>query len=103
VKIVEQDLERAVLKAGLSREQAQLIWQQLQNRSEVEGRFEPAHVGYYFGALLVIGAMGWFMTNGWDAFTGWQLSQSRLAMLQCLPWWDASFGLSRCFESPLAC
>lgn len=31
-------------------------------------------MGYYFGALLVIGAMGWFMTNGWDSFRGWQLS-----------------------------
>jgi len=31
-------------------------------------------MGYYFGALLVIGALGWFITEGWDAFTGWQLA-----------------------------
>ena len=73
VKITQEDLENGVIKAGFSREQAQLIWQQLQNRPEVEGHFEPAHVGYYFGALLVIGAMGWFMTNGWDAFTDFEL------------------------------
>jgi hypothetical protein len=73
VKITQPDLELAVAKAGLTPEQSQLIWQHLENRSDVEGRFEAAHVGYYFGALLVIGAMGWFMTNGWDSFTGFEL------------------------------
>jgi hypothetical protein len=73
MKITQLELEAGVLRAGLSHEQAQLIWEQLQKRPEVEARFEPAHVGYYFGALLVIGAMGWFMTNGWDAFTGFEL------------------------------
>jgi hypothetical protein len=73
MEITQPEFEAGVLRAGLSREQAKLIWEQLQNRTEVEGHFEPAHVGYYFGALLVIGAMGWFMTNGWDAFTGFEL------------------------------
>lgn len=58
---------------GLSPGQGRALWVRLQTRSEVEAHFEPAHVGYYFGALLVIGAMGWFMTNGWDSFRGWQL------------------------------
>jgi hypothetical protein len=73
MKISKQDLERAAVESGLSREHAQAIWQRLETHSEVEAHFEPAHVGYYFGALLVIGAMGWFMTNGWDSFRGWQL------------------------------
>src|SRR5437588_8436764 len=73
VKISEEELERAVIGTGLSPENAQAIWRQLQNHPDVEARFEAAHVGYYFGALLVIGAMGWFMTNGWDLFRGWQL------------------------------
>jgi hypothetical protein len=73
VRISQQDLERAAPDAGLSPEQAQALWRELKARSEVEAHFEPAHVGYYFGALLVIGAMGWFMTRGWDSFRGWQL------------------------------
>ena len=73
MKINEQDLTRAALETGLSAEHAQAVWRQLQTRSEVEEHFEPAHVGYYFGALLVIGAMGWFVTKGWDSFRGWQL------------------------------
>jgi hypothetical protein len=73
VKISEQELKRAVVETGLSAENARAIWKKLQTQSPVEARFEPAHVAYYFGALLVIGAMGWFMTNGWDSFRGWQL------------------------------
>ncbi|HEX3761054.1 MAG TPA: hypothetical protein VHW23_20305 [Kofleriaceae bacterium] len=33
-------------------------------------RFDFVHVAYYFGALLVISAMGWFMTLGWERFGG---------------------------------
>lgn len=73
MKISEQELECAALETGLSREHAHALWRQLKTKSEVEAHFEPAHVGYYFGALLVIGAMGWFVTNGWDSFRGWQL------------------------------
>jgi hypothetical protein len=73
MKISKQELERAAIETGLSSEHAQAIWQQLETRPEMEAHFEPAHVAYYFGALLVIGAMGWFMTNGWDSFRGWQL------------------------------
>jgi hypothetical protein len=74
VRVTEKDLEQAAMRVGLSTSQASALWQALSGKSEVESRFEPAHVGYFFGALLVIGAMGWFMTEGWDSFTGWQLA-----------------------------
>lgn len=74
MKVSEQHFQRTAARAGLSPAQADLFWRELQINDTAEARFEPAHVGYYFGALLVIGAMGWFMTKGWDAFTGWQLS-----------------------------
>jgi hypothetical protein len=74
MNINEEELRQAALQTGLSSEQAQSLWQQLQTGSEVEAHFGAIHVGYYFGALLVIGAMGWFMTNGWDSFAGWQVS-----------------------------
>jgi uncharacterized membrane protein YiaA len=74
LKISEPQLERAVVEVGLSPDQSRAIWLRLQAKAEVEAHFEPAHVGYYFGALLLIGAMGWFITEGWDRFTGWQLA-----------------------------
>jgi len=73
IKISEDQLARAVADSGLPREQAHNLWTRLLTLTESEPHFEAAHVGYYFGALLVIGAMGWFMTSGWDSFQGWQL------------------------------
>jgi hypothetical protein len=73
INIGEEQLQKAVTGAGLSPEIASRLWTELSTASESEPRFEAAHVGYYFGALLVIGAMGWFMTSGWDSFQGWQL------------------------------
>jgi len=74
MKISEKELERAVVGAGLSPDQSHAIWRELQVTPQSEGHFEPAHVGYFFGALLVIGAMGWFITEGWDSFPGWKLT-----------------------------
>ena len=74
LRISERQLERAVVEVGLSPDQSRSIWLCLQTKSEVEAHCEPAHVGYYFGALLVIGAMGWFITDGWNTFRGWQLT-----------------------------
>jgi hypothetical protein len=80
VKIDEQDLQRAADRVGLSPGQAEALWQQLKASSEVEAHFEAAHVGYYFGALLVIGAMGWFMTNDGIRFGAGNYRRSRQAM-----------------------
>lgn len=74
MNISEGSLERAVLETGLTKDDARNIWQRLRTRPEVEGHFEPAHVAYFLGALLVIGAMGWLITDGWDRFAGWQLA-----------------------------
>jgi hypothetical protein len=90
MKISEEELTQSAVETGLSSDQAQALWRQLQARSEVEAHFGPAHVGYYFGALLVIGAMGWFMTNGWDSFAGWQISAiatSYAAVFFLAGWW----------------
>ncbi len=39
-------------------------------QAPARARFDAAHVAYYFGALLVIGAMGWFMSTAWEALGG---------------------------------
>jgi hypothetical protein len=74
MKIDQSKLERAMSELGFTRDQSALLWSKLDSTPGVESRFEPAHVGYFFGALLVIGAMGWFITDGWDRFAGWQLT-----------------------------
>lgn len=74
MKIDRSQLEQAMSELGFTRDQSALLWRKLDSTPGVESRFEPAHVGYFFGALLVIGAMGWFITEGWDRFAGWELT-----------------------------
>ena len=49
-------------------------------------RFEPIHVLYYAGALLVIGAMGLFATAAFDALGGWALTTIALAYAVGFVW-----------------
>ncbi len=88
MKITRNDLQWAASQGVLTHRQAEDVWALLErhlgNQAELEGapdpgashrpRFDAAHVAYYFGALLVIGAMGWFMTSAWEAFGGAAMS-----------------------------
>jgi hypothetical protein len=46
------------------------LWSRLEKPSLSRQSFDFAHVAYYFGALVVMSAMGWFMTLGWEQFGG---------------------------------
>jgi hypothetical protein len=46
-------------------------------------RFDLPHVAYYFGALVVISAMGWFMTLGWERFGGGGILAISLVYAAC--------------------
>jgi hypothetical protein len=78
MELSRADLERAAQDGILTGEQAEALWAHLVERaggseSAADGpraRFDFAHVAYYFGALIVIAAMGWFMTLGWESFGG---------------------------------
>ncbi len=84
MKITRDDLQWAASQSLITPRQADDVWAALARRpggqpdshagSERDPghspRFDGAHVAYYFGALLVIGAMGWFMTTAWEAFGG---------------------------------
>jgi hypothetical protein len=73
MRIERSDLDEAIAQRILTAEQAAAIWLLLQSREAAEsrpGRFTGLNVVYYFGALLVIGAMGWLMTLGWERFGG---------------------------------
>jgi hypothetical protein len=42
-------------------------------------RFDATHIAYYMGALVVMSAMGWFITNAWDQFGGWGIAFTALS------------------------
>jgi len=70
MKISKKDLERAVSQGVLSSEQAEQLWNSLEANHAVQPHFCPAQVAYYFGAMIVISAMGWFMTLAWENLGG---------------------------------
>src|SRR5215469_14829647 len=70
MRISEADLRWAVSQDLLSEEQARLLWEKLSNRHPARPKFDLANLAYYFGALIVMSAMGWFMTLGWQKFGG---------------------------------
>ena len=68
--ISKQDLDWAASEKLLSPEQAKLLWMRLEARRPERSNFGVANVAYYLGALIVMSAMGWFMTLGWQKFGG---------------------------------
>lgn len=70
LKLSRSDLDWASSEGLLSQEQASKLWAALERRAEGSPRFDIAHVAYYAGALVVISAMGWFITEAWEAFGG---------------------------------
>ena len=75
MNISKDEFDRAAGQVSLPEAQAQQLWSLLQavpSTQRVEGtrRFDVANVAYYFGALIVMGAMGWFMTNAVEIFGG---------------------------------
>ena len=70
MNLVKTDFEWAAQQGLISGEKADELWAALQARKPEEKSFGFARVAYYFGALIVISAMGWFMTLGWERYGG---------------------------------
>lgn len=63
-------LDAAVARALLSDEQADRLWAFFAEQGKGTPRFRFAHILYYLGGLVAIGAMTLFMTLGWERFGG---------------------------------
>ena len=75
MNISKPDFDRAAAQVPLTDAQAQQFWQLLltvtpPGHGEGVKRFNVANVAYYFGALIIMGAMGWYMTTAWESFGG---------------------------------
>jgi hypothetical protein len=73
-KISVSELRAAIDRAGLPADTFDRIHAALTAEPENAPSFEAAHISYYLGALLIIGAMGWFITNAWDTLSGFTLT-----------------------------
>ena len=70
MQISRKDLEEMEVRGILAPGQGEQLWQALRERGAGEPRFDLAHVLYYLGSLVVMGAMSYFMTLGWASFGG---------------------------------
>src|SRR5215208_7473020 len=70
MRVMRKDFSWAVSKGVISEGQAEDLWRVLERRDTDRPRFDLPHVAYYFGVLVVISAMTWFMTLGWERFGG---------------------------------
>ena len=70
MKVTVNDFQWAVDDGIITSQQHEKLWQGLLERQSVSSKFDMPHVLYYLGALIVIAAMGWFMTEAWENFGG---------------------------------
>ncbi|WP_374582474.1 DUF2157 domain-containing protein [Pseudoduganella sp.] len=70
MKLTRAMLDEAASQGLLDEGQAGRLWQFLQEREQHTPGFKPAHILYYLGGLIAIGAMSLFMTLGWETFGG---------------------------------
>ena len=66
-----KDLARAVQAGILQPGQDQALLAFLRQRPAQRGSFQLAHVAFYFGAMLIMAAMGWLLTEAWMRIGDW--------------------------------
>jgi hypothetical protein len=94
MRVKRKDFSWAVSRGVISEGQAEDLWRVLERRNTNRPRFDLPHVAYYFGALVVISAMTWFMTLGWERFGGGGIFAISLTyalgfvVAGGLLWWD---------------
>lgn len=66
-------LNEATENGLISEQQAERLWEFLNEHNKNTPSFRTTHILYYLGGLIAIGAMSLFMTLGWERFGGWGL------------------------------
>jgi hypothetical protein len=70
MKLRKRDFDWAVEHGVIGAGPADKLWKALQAHLSERPRFDLTHVAWYAGALIVIFAMGWFMTEAWQRYEG---------------------------------
>ncbi|CAM4063776.1 hypothetical protein D3C81_664190 [compost metagenome] len=60
-----KDLARAVSAGVLNPGQDQALIEFFKRQPQAQASFQLAHVAFYFGALLIMAAMGWLLSEAW--------------------------------------
>lgn len=70
MEISREQFFLAASKEGMSREQAEALWQTLRQRDQEPQASSFSKLMFYFGAMIIISAMTWLMNLGWEWFGG---------------------------------
>jgi len=71
MKLGPAELDAAVEQGIISREQAESLARLAEQGQGTASALTLEHLAYYLGGLVVIGAMGWYVTNAWKFMSGW--------------------------------
>ena len=71
MQIQREDLDEAAARQIVDASQAAALWLFFGERHPARARFTGVNVSYFFGALVVIAAMGWLMTLGFEQMGPW--------------------------------
>jgi hypothetical protein len=70
MRFSKQDLDWAAGEGVITPEDAAGLIAALEARGAGRAKFDAQHVAFYAGALLVVGAMAWFLTAAWEDLGG---------------------------------
>ena len=87
IRVTWDDLKSAVADKVVTAEQADRLWDIFAHRTSARPRFDAAHVAYYAGAVIVLSAMGWFITEAWESLNG--LGVTIIALAYATAFWMA--------------
>jgi hypothetical protein len=70
MNLTKELLFREAENSGIAAEQAQQLWTRLTTATDGQRRFDALHVAYYFGGVIIIGAMTFFFSLAWERVGG---------------------------------
>lgn len=70
LKLSKEKMNELVRENLITEDQSQKIWMYLSKSNEQTASYNLTHFFYYFGGLICILAMTWFMNLGWEQFGG---------------------------------
>lgn len=103
MQINKELLLREAASAGIPPEQAALLWTRLDAATEGQSKFDSLSVAYYFGGLIIIGAMTFFFTLAWDRVEERASWHSHWPMAASSAGWADTFSTPANSAWPAAC
>jgi len=97
MQIQREDLDEAAARRIVDASQAAELWRFFGERQPARARFTGVNVSYFFGALVVIAAMGWLMTLGFE-----QLGPGGLASSPSPMRFSSPFSARGCGGAPIS-